>query len=129
MSYNMVLTLECKLVIRDSARLKNKEFFDSAKKSREEIPPFPSKYFEGKTVGEILSVEAFLQSCDYTDAKILLGLMNKKPIKTISEETFLGERAVRYRIENFIKQKGFKDRDDLISFLNSATENNYERNT
>lgn len=31
MSYNMVLTLECKLVIRDSARLKNKEFFDSAK--------------------------------------------------------------------------------------------------
>ncbi len=54
--------------------------------------------------------------------------MNKKPIKAISEDTFLGERAIRYRIENFIKQKGFKDRNELISFLNSATETNTERN-
>ncbi len=125
--YNMVLTLECKLIVRDSARLPNYDALNERQKEKDIAASGESKYFDGEIVGGILSIEAFLQSCDYTDAKILVGLMNNKPIKTIAEETFLGERAVRYRIENFIKQKGFRDKNNLIAFLNSAIKINNER--
>ena len=124
--YNMVLTLECKLIVRDSARMPNYDVRSDSRREKNAISSSESKYFDGETVGGILSTEAFLQSCDYTDAKILVGLMNNKPIKAISEETFLGERAVRYRIENLIKQKGFGNRSELTEFLKSSINNKKE---
>ena len=122
----MVPTLERKLVVRDSARMPNYDVRSDSRREKNAISSSESKYFDGETVGGILSTEAFLQSCDYTDAKILVGLMNNKPIKAISEETFLGERAVRYRIENLIKQKGFRNRSELTEFLKSSINNKKE---
>lgn len=118
--YNMILTLQSKLVIRESAKIPHNIDKETQQKHTNSSIPMESRYFDGGEVKNILSIETFLQSCDPIDSKILVALMRNVPIKKIAEETFLGERAVRYRIKNFIDQRGFKDREELMSYLRSA---------
>lgn len=118
--YNLILTLQSRLIIRESAACGDDGLGQAFSFSSNHVKHTPTNYFEGEKIRNILSVESFLQSCDPLDGQILTGVMRGLPIKTISEETYLGERAVRYRIKNIIEQKGFSDKKQLISYLKTA---------
>ena len=68
-------------------------------------------------IREMMAVEKLLDSTDQTDRHIISGLMADKTLAELSQECFLTENALKYRIKKILATADFSDRKSLIDTM------------
>ncbi len=78
---------------------------------------FTDSFYKDDEVDEMMSVEKILSVCDTVDKTILKGLLGKKTLDEINEETFMSENAVKYRIKKILTDCNIQTKSDLINLI------------
>ncbi len=78
---------------------------------------FTDSFYKDDEVDEMMTVEKILSVCDAVDKTILRGLVQKKTLDEINEETFMSENAVKYRIKKILTDCNIDSKSDLINLV------------
>ncbi len=68
-------------------------------------------------IREMMSLEKLLDSIDETDRNIINGLLQKKTLSELTEECYLTENGVKYRMKKLMLTAGVPDKQTLIKLL------------
>lgn len=118
--YHAGISLPCKLIIRQSAPIFDKENHSQRRKNPKKIE---NLYFSGDNIQNIIRVEAMLQASNDTDREILYSIARGESYDVISKKIFLCDRAIRYRISKLISKYGFENKKELEKALRYAINN------
>lgn len=68
-------------------------------------------------IREMMALEKLLDTADRTDRRIISGLVAGKTLSELSDECFLTENALKYRVKKILAAAGFSDKQELVDTI------------
>ena len=109
----------CQLVIRASTGDLAPQTSDGSFAQSETLTVAPIDFYDDPDVQDILAMESFIGRCDELDLQILAGLLRHQTYAALSEDLFLAENALKYRLRRMLDWLGLANRQMLLEHLSA----------
>lgn len=80
-------------------------------------PVQAENFYSDPVVGTVMKIENLLIKCDTIDYHILCGLYENTPYAQLSEQVFVSENTLKYRVKRMLGICGWKTRQELADHL------------
>lgn len=74
-------------------------------------------YYLDSDIMEVLKAEVFIRNTDVIDREIMYCILKNNNYSVISKKLYISENTIKYRINKLLRLTEFKDRKDLICFM------------
>ena len=117
---SVVTSITCDIVERESTRgisgdsgVRLSESYKYSGKNRN------INFIGDPDVGRLMEIEVALTECERTDLEIIRGIIGGRRMAELSEELFISESTLKYRIKQLLQRFGCGSRQELADMLSA----------